>query len=254
MAAQRSQAAGQAGPVATPTHALVLAHSPLTGPAAWGDLPDVLRGQGHELVVLDVTDDVEPPYAGRYVARAALQVAAADPGGPLHLVGHSGAGYLLPQLGAARRSARRPVAGYVFLDAGVPHGRSATRLGLMRGEDPAAADELERLLSAGGRFPAWADDDLRDLVPDRERRAALVGSLRPRGRDFFTEELPFPGDWPDAPCGLLRLSDAYAGPARVARSRGWPVVEADLPGDHFAACTDPHGVVAALHELLRRMT
>ena len=90
-------------------------------------------------------------------------------------------------------------------------------------------------------------------MPDRERRAALVGSLRPRGRDFFSEELPFPGDWPDAPCGLVRLSPAYDTAARVARSRGWPVVERDLPGGHFAACTEPGRVAEALEDLLALM-
>jgi pimeloyl-ACP methyl ester carboxylesterase len=239
--------------VPVPARTLVLAHSPLTGAAAWGELPDVLRERGHEVVLLDVTDDVEPSYASRYVARAAVQIAAARPARPVHLVGHSGAGYLLPQIGAARRSARERVAGYVFLDAGAPHGRDATRLTLLRAEDPAAAGELEGLLERGGRFPPWRDEDLRELVPDDARRAALVASLRPRGVDFFTETLPYPGDWPDAPCGFLKLSSAYDVPARVARSRGWPVVSAALAGGHFAPCTDPIGVAAALEDLLTRM-
>lgn len=233
--------------------AVVLAHSPLTGPAAWGRLPAVLRGRGHAVAVLDVTDDDTAPYASRYVARAALQLAAAIPAGPVHLVGHSGAGYLLPQIGAARRAGREPVAGYVFLDAGVPHGRDATRSSLMRAEDEAFADELDALLVGGGTFPTWSDDQLRGPVPDDAARAALVASLRPRGVDFFTETLPFPGDWPDAPCGLLRLSPSYAQPARVARARGWPVLERELAGGHFAACTDPEGVADALEELLARM-
>jgi hypothetical protein len=234
---------------------LVLAHSPLTGPAAWGPLPDVLRRRGHDVVVVDVTDDDEPPYASRYVARAALQVAAAAPAGPVHLVAHSGAGYLLPQLGAARRSARARVAGYVFCDAGVPHARGATRLGLLRAEDVEFAEALEELLAAGERFPTWTDEDLRELVPDDVLRAALVASLRPRGSDFFTEPLPYPGDWPDAPCGYLKLSAAYDGPARVSRSRGWPVVEAppDTPGAHFAACTAPDVVADSLEKLLDQL-
>jgi len=233
--------------------AVVLAHSPLTGPAAWGRLPDELRERGHAVAVLDVTDDDTPPYASRYIARAALQLAAAIPTGPVHLVGHSGAGYLLPQLGAARRAARQPVAGYVYLDAGVPHGREATRSSLLRGEDEAIAGELEDLLAAGGSYPSWTDDDLRELVPDDGLRADLVASLRPRGLDFFTEVLPFPGDWPDAPCGFLRLSASYAVAARVAQSRGWPVLERELAGGHFAACTDPVGVADALEELLAQL-
>jgi hypothetical protein len=234
--------------------ALVLAHSPLTGPQAWGRLPDALRSAGATVVVLDV-DDRTPPYATAYVAGAARQITADDPGEPVTLVGHSGAGYLLPQIGATQRAARRGVAGYVFLDAGVPHARGATRLGLMRVEDTEFAAELEALLDHGGVFPTWTDDDLAELIPDAALRGGLVGSLRPRGRDFFTEPLPCPPDWPDAPCGLLQLSAAYAGPARVARSRGWTVVEApaDQPGGHFAACTDPAGVATMLLDLAGRL-
>ncbi len=67
----------------------VLVHSPLTGPEAWGELPSVLREHGHEVAVVDVRDDDQPPYAARFVARAALQLrdavgASVDrPGRPL---------------------------------------------------------------------------------------------------------------------------------------------------------------------------
>jgi hypothetical protein len=170
-------------------------------------------------------------------------------------VGHSGAGYLLPQIGATQRAARRGVAGYVFFDAGVPHARGATRLGLLRSEDTDFAAELEAVLDGGGVFPTWTDDDLVDLVPDVALRRALVGSLRPRGRDFFVEPLPCPPDWPDAPCGFVRLSTAYDVPARVAHSRGWAVVEApaDQKGGHFAACADPEGVATILLGLIGRL-
>jgi hypothetical protein len=82
-----------------------------------------------------------------------------------------------------------------------------------------------------------------------------VGSLRPRGRDFFEEPLPCPPDWPEAPCGFLKLSAAYDGPARVARSRGWTVVDApaEQAGGHFAPCADPAGVAALLLDLVDRL-
>ncbi len=233
---------------------LVLAHSPLVGPESWGRLPDALRDSGGEdlqLVVLDA-EDQRPPYATAYVASAARQLAAAAPRGPVVLVGHSGAGYLLPQIGATQRSARRTVGGYVFFDAGVPHGKGATRLGLMRTEDAQFAAELQAELEAGGTFPTWTDEDLAELIPDDAVRRGLVGALRPRGLDFFTEPLPFPADWPDAPCGFVQLSSAYAAPARVARSRGWQVADwpADGAGGHFAACADPVRVAALLLDLV----
>jgi hypothetical protein len=230
---------------------LVLAHSPLTGPPSWGRTPEVLRRRGATVIVLDA-DDRTPPYSAAYVATAARQIAAAGPSEPLVLVGHSGAGYLLPQIGSTQRAARRKVAGYVFLDAGVPHARGATRLGLMRAEDTEFAAELDALLAAGGVYPTWTDDDLREVVPDDAIRADLVASLRPRSRDYFEEPLPCPPDWPDAPCSFVKLSVAYDSPARVARSRGWQVVEAppDQPGGHFAACVDPEGVATLLLDLV----
>lgn len=233
---------------------LVLAHSPLTGPEAWGHLPDALQARGYHVVVLDA-DDAAAPYAASYVATAARQITAAEPPVPLVLVAHSGAGYLLPLLGATQRAARRAVQGYVFLDAGVPHARGATRLGLMRAEDAGVAAELEALLDAGGVFPTWTADDLRALVPDGDLRRALVRSLRPRGRDFFLEPMAMPADWPDAPCGFLQLSAAYDRPAKVARSRGWTVAEApaEQRGGHFAACADPEGVARLLGDLLARL-
>lgn len=234
----------------------VLVHSPLTGAAAWGDLPSVLRGRGHQVAVVDVADDDAPPFAARFVARAALQVREQAGDRPVLLVGHSGAGYLLPLLGAARRAARAAVAGYVFLDAGLPPARPTSRLDLMRAEVPdGSVEELASMLAAGGTFPDWTEADLRELVPDQAARAALVGSLRPRGEDFFTDPVPVVADWPDAPCGLLRLSPAYDGALRLARLRGWPVLEGadDRAGGHFAALVDPGAVADDLEVLLARM-
>ena len=234
---------------------LVLAHSPLTGPEAWGALPDELHRRGHDVVVVEVRDDDAEPYASRYVARAALQVREACADARTVLVGHSGAGYLLPLLGAARRSARAPVAGYVFLDAGLPPSRPTSRLDLLRAEDPGMADELDPHLAAGGTFPDWTDDDLCELVPADAVRAALVAGLRRRGQDFFTEPLPVAPDWPDAPCGFLRLSSGYDAPARLAGQRGWPRVLGpdDRPGGHFAMLADPAAVASDLETLLTRL-
>lgn len=234
---------------------LVLLHSPLTGRAAWGGLSDTLQGRGYAVSAVDVTDDDQPPYATRYVARAALQIAAADPPDPVVLVGHSGAGPLLASVALARRAARRPVAGYLFLDAGLPPTAApASRLDLMRVEDADFAADLEGELATGGSFPTWSDDDLLDTVPDDDLRAALIASLRPRPHDFFTEPLPSPPglpDWPDAPCGYLKTSVAYDAVARTARSRGWPLIERG--GGHFAALVDPEGLAADIAALLDRM-
>ena len=232
----------------------MLAHSPLTDASAWGALPAVLRDRGHEVVVLDVTDDDGPPYAARYVARAALQVRDALGAGPAVLVGHSGAGYLLPLLGAARRAARAPVPAYVFLDAGLPPARPSSRLDLLRAELGADAEPLVEHLAAGDRYPDWTDEDLRGDLPDEAVRAAVLSCARPRDEAFFTETLPVAPDWPDAPCGYLQLSASYDGAARLAGLRGWPVVGGpDAPGGHFAALAAPDRVADDLEALLARL-
>lgn len=229
---------------------LVLLHSPLVGSTSWGRLPEVLRSGGHPVAVPSVTSDDSPPYAHRYVAAAALDLAAAELPPPLVLVGHSGAGPLLPQVAGAAGAGGQRLGGYVFLDAGVPR-PGATRLELLESEDRQLATELRRHLATGGRFPEWSDADLTAEVPDRRSRSDLVASIRGRGLDFWTEPIPMPVDWPDAPCGYLRLSTAYDVVARQASARGWPVRELDL--GHFAAMTDPESVAAALLGVVEAM-
>ncbi|MEP6468180.1 MAG: hypothetical protein ABJC24_00255 [Chloroflexota bacterium] len=84
---------------------------------------------------------------------------------------------------------QQPIAAYLFVDAGLPSGGNS-RLEAIATEDPTSAAELGAALDAGRRFPAWTDDDLRQLVPEPDRRQALLIELRPRGRDYWTEELP----------------------------------------------------------------
>lgn len=226
---------------------LVLLHSPLTTAAVWGDLPGHLRSSGHDVVVPDVTDDDQPPYAARYVASVAQQLRSGIGHGPCLLVGHSGAGPLLPQVGFARHAVSAEVAGYVFLDAMLPRvPRAATRLDLLHLEDEAFAHGLDEHLRAGGRFPRWTDEQLAEEIPDAALRAVVLGAQRPRALDWFTEPLPQPEDWPDAPVGYVQLSAAYAQPAATARHRGWSVVVRET--HHFAALTDPGLVAGAVEE------
>jgi alpha/beta hydrolase family protein len=236
---------------------VVLLHSPLVGVVSWGAVPEALRRGGAVVVAARVDGDGRPPYAGRYVAQAAARVLGAvpEPAPPLVLVGHSGAGPLLPAVGAALWAGGLPVGGYLFCDAGLPRdggsGGLANRLDLLAEEDAAMAAEFRAELEAGGRFPGWTDRDLEPLVPHPAARAALLASLRPRGLDFFTEPLPDAAGWPDAPCGYLHLSDAYDTWLERAGSLGWPT--ASLDAGHFHALVDPVGLAGAMLGLLARM-
>lgn len=224
----------------------VLAHSPLTGPAAWGTLPSLLREQRYDVVVINVQDDEKAPFADRYVGQSTAQISAAEPAPPTIFVAHSGAGPLLPAITASLpRSYRR--GGYIFLDAGLPRPGQPSRLDLLREENGSFAAEFLNSLRSGVRFPAWTVDDLAGIVPNPDDRMALVESLQPRARDFFTEPLPRLDHWPDAPCGYLRTSAAYDFWLGIAEERGWPMVRRDL--GHFPALADPRTTLDALLEL-----
>jgi hypothetical protein len=167
---------------------LVLLHDPLDT-AGWGPLPETLRSYGLDVV----TPDVRGFEGMRYVARAALVIAATAPTAPLVLVGHGDVGPLLPSIALAQRAAHRPVGAYVFVDAALPMTRRAPR------------------------SPKHGHGHGHQDVP----------------------EAPVPEDWPEAPCGYLRLSAAYDQEARQARSRGWPVAE-----------PEQDEVAQALHKLI----
>jgi hypothetical protein len=226
----------------------VLVHSPLTGPVVWGRLPDLLRDRGFDVVIIDVQDDDSAPFAQRYVTRAADQIGTADWRAPALLVAHSGAGPLLPPIGAALGNR---LGGYIFLDAGLPRPGQPSRLDLLREEGGGFATTFLESLRGGARFPAWSVDDLADIVPGVNDRRALVASLRPRGLDFFIEPLPPLNDWPDGGCGYLRTSGAYDFWVALAEQRGWPVVRREL--GHFPALAAPAATQAALLELIARL-
>jgi thioesterase domain-containing protein len=170
------------------------------------------------------------------------------------LVGHSGAGPLLPQVAQTQRAAGRAVGGYLFLDAGLPR-PGATRLDLLDAEDRDMAAAFRAHLEAGGVFPDWSDEDLLPTLPLADQRTTVLAGLRPRPLAFFTEVLPHPDDWPDAPCGYLRTSESYVHWARVATLRGWAVEthRAEDPVGHFAALRDPTALAAATAHLLAQM-
>ncbi len=226
---------------------LVLLHSPLLRAGVLSRLSAELVGRGVAVVAPDIADDDQPPYGVRYVARAALSIAqAAAPSPPLVLVGHGEAGPLLPQVAAALRAGNRLVAVYVFCDATLPRA-SATRLALLEGEDPQRAGALHERLHDGGRLTTWPDTEVARL----DDADVVSAWARPRAHDFYVEPLPMPPDWPDAPCGYLKLSDERPALPRTARFRGWPVTGHDV--GHFGIWSSPGAVADGLLELLDLM-
>jgi hypothetical protein len=215
-------------------------HSPLVGPVTWDTLAPAIRALGHEVVVPDLTKMLAsgPPYVARQVSAVAEAVA----GRRTVLVGHSGAGPLLPAMGGALAA----VDGYVLLDAGLPTpGRSWL--------DNAPADFAEHLLrlATDGWLPPWADwwgaEALAELLPDADLRTRFIAGC-PRVPVAMLEEVrPAAAFWEASPCGYLRLSDGYRDEAERARALGWPVAE--VTGHHLSMLTDPDAVAGALLDL-----
>ncbi len=222
----------------------------------WQLVADQLERRGHHSLAPDLhalpaalTMEAEfegaaEPYWRRHARAAAEAFRSIPTGPPPILVGHSGAGPLLP---AIRQEAGRPVAAYVFVDAGLPKD-GQSRLG--PGE---FGQQVRELYAAGDRFPNWSDEDLRAVVPDPELRHRLLSELRPPPLAFWEESIPVFAGWPDAPCAYLRFvpNPSYDDAASEARRRAWPCAE--IPGHHFHMLVDPRAVAAAILRLLEQM-
>ena len=227
----------------------VLIHSPLVGGLTWVLVADQMRQKGLNVVVpllLDSPDSLEPLWK-QHAESIAQALTYTPKENALTLVAHSGAGPLLP---AIRQSLPNPVNAYVFVDAGIPRD-SATRLDLMKSEDPEWAEQFEEELARGGRFPTWSMEDLQDIIPDESLREQLVAEIRPRDLSFFTEPIPVFDGWPDAPCVYIQFSAPYDRPAAQARQAGW--LTYILEAGHFHMLVDPATVTEMLIKAVNKL-
>ncbi|MGE5376069.1 MAG: alpha/beta fold hydrolase [Bacteroidota bacterium] len=213
----------------------VLIHSPLVGPLTWSRVAVQLRERGQDVIVPSLQDSPDSKFPfWKQQAESVSQALAGIPAEmPVLLVGHSGAGPLLPVIGS---TIRNNVRAYVFADAGIPH-HGASRLDLMKSEDAEWSAQFQAGLEQGWLFPEWSSEDLQEVIPDPELRRQMVAELHPRGVSFFTEPIPVPKGWPDAPCSYIQFSAAYQEPAKQARAAGWPTYV--LNAGHFHMLVNP---------------
>lgn len=222
------------------TTLFVLLHSPLVGPFSWALVADALRERGHPAVVPSVRslEQTGPPYWERHVEAITQSVDAEQPSEVI-LVGHSGAGRLLPVLG--ERLAMR-VAAYVFVDSDIPT-KTESRLDAM----PDEIAQQFRDAAENGLLPPWPEEVFKHEIRDDDVRRRLVAELSPLPLAVYEEPIPLPPTWPDAACAYIRLSDKYPAAETHAESEGWPIHRFD--GDHFFILVEPNSVAAALIQI-----
>jgi hypothetical protein len=222
----------------------VLIHSPLVGPLTWGPVRQELAQRGLDAVCPSLLDDPrsDQPFWKQQAESVAGSLRSLAPERRLVLVAHSGAGPLLP---AIRQALDRPVAAYVFVDAGLPR-NNHSRLDLMKLEDPEWATEFQQTLQQGERFPTWSETDLSEIIPDESLRKGMVAEIRPRALAFFNEPIPVFDGWPDAPCAYIQFSPSYAWDFEQARQCGWPVYQLDA--GHFHMLVEPKSVTELIIE------
>ncbi|MCI0709020.1 MAG: alpha/beta hydrolase [Chloroflexi bacterium] len=220
----------------------VLIHSPLVGTFTWQLVAKHLQAEGHGVFTPELVDDPQSDIPLWQQEVNSIEF----PEQEIILVGHSGAGALLPAI-----SARFDVQGYIFVDAVLLFG-AATRLEMLDAEDVAFASEFEAFLRKGGQFPNWQDEDLRLQIPDDDVRQKLMADLRPRSLSFFIEQLEASEDWDVPPCAYIQLSETYRTYADQAEARGWTVFRRDA--HHFEMLTNPATIAQLLVQIKQQFT
>jgi hypothetical protein len=208
-----------------------------------------LQQRKFDVLVPKLTDreDSKLPYWEQHTEAVKQTLADVPAERRVVLVGHSGAGPLLP---AIHRAIAQPVAACLFVDAGLPHP------GLSRFDDLAInvrelAQKLRPFLVSGGSYPNWGAEELCEILPDTCIRERFLAELHPRHLRFFEEKMPDAVRSSDPPCGYVLLSEAYLGQLEQAEKAGWP--SRRFHAGHFHMLVDPAAVTTGMVELLAEM-
>jgi hypothetical protein len=226
-----------------------LLHSPLVGPVTWQLVHAEMERRAIEVITPRLVDhpDSTQPYWQQHAESVVKSLNLVPPDQRIILVAHSGAGPLLP---IVRKLMSHSICAYVFVDAGIPSD-NVSRLELMRLEDPEWADQFHHSLLQGGKFPAWNEEDLREVIPDKLLRRKMVAEVNPRSLNYFTEPIPVFSGWPDAPCAYIKFSESYEWDFKQARQAHWRLREVNA--GHFHMLVDPLVVADMIVEVMQEL-
>lgn len=218
----------------------VLVHGPLVGPSTWRWVAQELRAHRVDVIVphLRVDTSADDPFT-QLISDVASQVASDD----VVLVGHSGAGVLLPFISDASSAQR---ARFVFVDAGLP-----PLAGPLDLADPEFRAFLHGHVEQDGLLPPWhtwwGEEGMRYMVPDDERRAAVTADIRRLPLSYYDSAPVVAGGWSAQPAGYVLLSESYRACADQARAWGWKVIE--VLGTHLELVRRPEDVAASIIDI-----
>lgn len=227
------------------TRSFVLVHSPLVGPFSWELVAQELQRLDIVVILPSLTSPphLAIPYWRHHVLAVYDAMKDARPVGGVILVGHSGAGPLLPAIGDALR---QHVAGHILVDSALP------RDGASRFDSfPLALREQWSASAVDGAMPAWTETELSGQIPDEEIRRRFAAELRPTPLAVYEEPIPVPSGWSNAPYGYLHFTSVYDDAAAEAQRRGWSYRR--LSGSHFHMLNEPSVVAAALTVMAEAM-
>lgn len=215
----------------------VLLHSPLVGPTTWRWVAEALSAAGQETVVPDLRAAATTGHPDAVISTAAAAIPQ-EWSGPV-IVGHSGAGSIVPSVAAQIR-----VAKLVFVDAGLPP---------CEGRVTPSVDFLEQLhaLAVDGLLPKWStwwgDGAMEALVPSQHRRTEVEAEIVEIPFAYFESTFEVPAGWCDTAGSFLLLSESYRADAERARTLGWPTIE--RIGNHLDIVNDADAVAGTIMEL-----
>jgi hypothetical protein len=203
---------------------------------------EALRDAGHEAAVPDLVAAALSGDPARFAA-AAVDLDRSDQ--PVVLVGHSGAGVVLPAIAAALASWPRLTA---FVDAGIPPCEGSSTVG---GDFITVLREM----SADGIVPKWSqwwDDGVFEaIVPDEDRRRSIGTELPEVPLRFFETPIDLPSGWCENAAAYVLLSDGYRRDADRALALGWQVKE--RPGEHLDIVNEGRAIAEILLDLVERL-
>lgn len=217
----------------------LLVHSPVVGPSTWRWVADALVIAGNQASVPDLVPAAVTGDPAALVEQAVAHCSTAE---DVVIVGHSGAGAVLPAIAAGLPSGPCLL---VFVDAGLPPCAGTFSVG---------GDFLGPLreLASDGLLPTWSqwwgDGVLETLIPHDQRRHQIEAELPRVPLSFYETVLEAPRNWCTNPTAYILLSEAYRQDAQRAAAVGWPVVE--RLGGHLDLVNDGEGIASILIDLV----